>query len=331
MVRHHHLHWPDDCDSAGRAHAQDRIAPRELVVDHPTLINPATSSGRCRRRRARSNAQVDRLATGVRARASGSRRAPAPAASGRCAFTTGELPWILVSPNMFARQHPRTWSRTPRYEARFVMSDPDGVAGPARRRHQDGDCLVRARKPAPHAGDASSTPTRPRSRVDRRPNWPSKGFLRVHYLPCGGGDTTTDDRAPGRQSRRHDSRARRRLRIPSRILWTDRSLNVTSPHEGTYHSRPSGTGGTPVSIAIKCRRRRRGRAGRQAPLQSDQRDAGQLGNHFEEPHASRIATSIAILGRSPIHRRPRRRLSVKEVSIRKRRGWVGLLELPRVQ
>src|SRR6476646_8095713 len=130
---------------AGRAHAEDKIAPGELVVDHPTLINlgfewPVQGDDN-------HNAQV---AVSYRRQGESQWKQALPLLRLEGERIYQENSWDLVSPNMFAGSildlEPDT-----AYEARFVMTDPDGIAGPGSAATKT--VTVRTRpEPKPYAG-----------------------------------------------------------------------------------------------------------------------------------------------------------------------------------
>ena len=138
----------------------------EFIVDPPTLINLGFEwfiDGDDNR-----NAAVDVSLSQDRARPSGSRRCRCCAC--RASASTTARSSTSISPNMFAGSildlEPDT-----AYEARFVLSDPDGVDGDApedrHRAHAAGADAVRGRP-------RRFTSIRPDSR-DRRSSRRSKG------------------------------------------------------------------------------------------------------------------------------------------------------------
>src|SRR3954468_24868433 len=110
--------------SAGAAVSGDKVKPGEFIVDHPTLINLGFEwliQGDDNR-----NAQVN---VSFRKRGEAPWRAGLPLLrlQGERIYQNQGV-FDVVSPNMFAGSildlEPDT-----EYEARFVMSDPDGLAG----------------------------------------------------------------------------------------------------------------------------------------------------------------------------------------------------------
>src|SRR3978361_322149 len=105
------------------AAADNKVRPGELAIDHPTLINLGFEwviQGDDNR-----NAQVE-VSYRKQGDAQWKQGMPLLRLQGERIYQQGS--WDVVSPNMFAGSildlEPDT-----AYEARFVMSDPDGMAG----------------------------------------------------------------------------------------------------------------------------------------------------------------------------------------------------------
>jgi hypothetical protein len=228
-------------DSAAAADNGNKVKPGEFVIDHPTLINLGFEwliQGDDNR-----NAQVE-----VSYRKQGEpqwRQAlPLLRLQGERIYQNQGV-FDVVSPNMFAGSildlEPDTM-----YEARFVMSDPDGILG------RNGKTVtktvtVRTRpEPKPHAGgrvfhvyppDYKGTKTEPAF----------DAVMCAYNYYCGGGDTVTAGRP--------------RVKAGDTILvhaglykyhpeyYTgDRTINATTPVEGTYYLTASGTPDKPIVI-----------------------------------------------------------------------------------
>src|SRR4029453_18909244 len=220
------------CVSIGNQHliaaATDiKVTPGELVVDHPTLINLGFEwviDGDANR-----NAQV---AVSYR------RQGDAPWQQGLPLLRLqGERiyqrdSWDLVSPNMFAGSILDLQPDTP-YEARFVLSDPDGIGG-QRGSSVTRTVTVRTRpEPKPYAG-GKVFHVYPATYKGPKQEPAFEGVMCAYNTYCGGGDTTTT--------------ARPRVKAGDTILvhagvyayhpeyyGPDRSFTVTSPYEGTYY------------------------------------------------------------------------------------------------
>ena len=132
------------------------------------------------------------------------------------------------------------------YEARFVLTDPDGDRRPRGRRHEDRDRSHPAGAEAVRGRHACSTSIRRATRA-RRIEPAFDGIMCAYYYVCGGGDTTTTAR-PRVQAGRHDPGARRLYTYHPEFYGPDRTVNVTSPYEGTYYLSASGTPERPIAI-----------------------------------------------------------------------------------
>ncbi len=190
------------------ARAANAVVPGELVVEPPTLINLGFEwfiEGDDNR-----NASGGRVVPQAGRRPRGSRRCRCCAC--RASASTAESRVDVVAPNMFAGSildlEPDT-----AYEARFVMSDPDGVRGDGRAHGR----TVRTRaEPKPYAGgrvvprlSARLHGTEDRAGV-RRADVRLQLLVRRHRLGHVG--------PAARAARRHDPRARRRLQVqPLRV------------------------------------------------------------------------------------------------------------------
>jgi hypothetical protein len=224
---------------AGAAEAEDKVTPGELVIDHPTLINLGFEwivQGDDNR-----NAQV---AVTYRQQGENDWKQGLPLLRLQGERIYQENSWNLISPNMFAGSILDLKPGTA-YEARFVLSDPDGVVdqNPAATR----TVVVRTRpEPRPFAGGRVYH-VYPPTYTGTKAEPAFEGIMCAYYYVCGGGDTT--------------STARPRVKAGDTILvhagvykyrpefyGPDRSLNVTSPYEGTYFLTARGTPDKPIAI-----------------------------------------------------------------------------------
>src|SRR5437868_458248 len=227
--------------SAGAAVSGDKVKPGELIVDHPTLINLGFEwliEGDDNR-----NAQVE-VSYRKQGQSQWKQGLPLLRLQGERIYQNQGV-FDVVSPNMFAGSildlEPDT-----EYEARFVMSDADGFVG------QNGKTVtktvtVRTRpEPMPYVGgrvfhvypaDYKGTKIEPAF----------DAVMCAYNYYCGGGDTVTAGRP--------------RVKAGDTILvhaglykyhpeyYTgDRTINATTPVEGTYYLTANGTPEKPIVI-----------------------------------------------------------------------------------
>jgi hypothetical protein len=218
-----------------------KVKPGELVVDPPTLINLGFEwviEGDENR-----NAKVE-----VSYRKQGSAvwksALPLLRLQGERIYQT-EGVFDVLSPNMFAGSildlEPGTF-----YEARFTVSDPDGLAG------QTGTALtktltVRTREePRPFEGGRVFHVYPPDYKGPKIE--PSFNALMCAYnYYCGGGDTVTAGRPrvkPGDVILLHAGL----YKYHPEFYTGDRTINATTPYEGTYYLTASGTPEKPIVI-----------------------------------------------------------------------------------
>ncbi len=226
---------------AAAADSRVKVRPGELVIDPPTLINLGFEwivDGDDNR-----NAAVD-----VFYRKEGSTAwksaLPLLRLQGERIYQ-GEGVFDVVSPNMFAGSildlDPGTW-----YEARFVMSDPDGIAG------QKAATLTKIVKvktrsePVPFAGGRTFHVYPPDYKGEKaEPAFPALMCAYNYY--CGGGDTVTAGRPrvkPGDVILVHAGL----YKYHPEYYTGDRSINATTPFEGTYYLTANGTPEKPIAI-----------------------------------------------------------------------------------
>ena len=228
-------------DGAHAAENRNKVKPGEFIVDHPTLINLGFEwfiDGDDNR-----SAQV---AVSYRKQVENEWKQALPLLrlQGERIYQDQGV-FDVVSPNMFAGSildlEPDTT-----YQARFVMSDPDGFAGQSDKTVTKAVTVRTRPEPKPYAG----------GRVFHV--YPS-GFKGIKIEPafdavmcaynyyCGGGDTVTAGRP--------------RVKAGDTILvhaglykyhpeyYTgDRTINATTPVEGTYYLTASGTPDKPIVI-----------------------------------------------------------------------------------
>ena len=226
---------------ARAAGGENRLKPGEFVIDPPTLINLGFEwmiEGDDNR-----NAAVE-----VSYRKQGESRwkpgLPLLRLQGERIFQPQGV-FDVVSPNMFAGSildlEPDT-----AYEARFVMTDPDGLIG------ESGTSVtktvtVRTRpEPKPYSGGRVFhvyPPTYKGTRIE-----PAFDALMCAYnYYCGGGDTVTAGRPrvrPGDIILVHAGL----YKYHPEYYTGDRTINATTPFEGTYYLTARGTPEKPIVI-----------------------------------------------------------------------------------
>jgi hypothetical protein len=228
-------------DRAGAADSINKVTPGEFVIDHPTLINLGFEwliQGDDNR-----DARVD-VSYRKRGESQWKVAMPLLRLQGERIYQNQGV-FDVVSPNMFAGSILDLDPDTD-YEARFIMSDPDGVVG------QNGKTAtktvtVRTRpEPKPYAGGKVFhvyPPDYKGTKIE-----PAFDALMCAYnYYCGGGDTVTAGRP--------------RVKAGDIILvhaglykyhpeyYTgDRSINATTPVEGTYYLTANGTPEKPIVI-----------------------------------------------------------------------------------
>jgi hypothetical protein len=235
------LSLPGLADGPGAGDIALKVKPGELVVDHPTLINLGFEwviDGDDNR-----NARVD-----VSYRKQGDtlwkQALPLLRLQGERIYQTDGV-FDVISPNMFAGSildlEPDT-----AYDARFVMSDPDGLVG------QRGNVVtktvtVRTRaEPKPYAGGRVFHVYPPGYQGTKiEPAF--DGVMCAYNYYCGGGDTVTAGRPrvkPGDTILVHAGL----YKYHPEFYTGDRTINATTPFEGTYYLTASGTADRPIAI-----------------------------------------------------------------------------------
>jgi hypothetical protein len=218
-----------------------KIKPGELIVDPPTLINLGFEwlvEGDDNH-----NAQVD-----VSYRKQGDvqwkQALPLLRLHGERIYQNQGV-FDVISPNMFAGSildlEPDT-----AYEARFVMSDPDGFQGQSVK-NVTRTVTVRTRpEPMPYAGGRVFHVYPPGYKGTRvEPAF--DGLMCAYNYYCGGGDTVTAGRPrvkPGDMILMHAGT----YKYHPEFYTGDRSINATTPVEGTYYLTASGTPEKPIVI-----------------------------------------------------------------------------------
>lgn len=223
----------------GAAPTDLQVTPGEFVVENPTLINLGFEwhiDGDANR-----NASVD-VSYRKQGETAWQRALPLARLHGEQTFQRNVF--NLITPNMFAGSildlEPGT-----AYEARFVMSDPDGVAGPAANATKT--VTVRTR-PEPVPASAGNTyHVYPTKWQGQKIEPAFEGIMCAYNYYCGAGDT-----APG---------GRPRVKPGDTILVhagtyayfyefyaNQTQINATTTFEGTYYLTADGTAERPIVI-----------------------------------------------------------------------------------
>src|SRR2546427_10407066 len=228
-------------DSAGAAENGNKVKPGEFIIDHPTLINLGFEwviQGDDNR-----NAKVE-VSYRKQGEAQWKQGLPLMRLQGERIYQTQGV-FDVISPNMCAGSildlEPDTL-----YEARFVLSDPDGLIG------QSGKTLtkivkVRTRpEPMPAAGGKvyHFYPTDHKG-AKTEPSF--DGLMCAYNYYCGGGDTVTAGRPrvkPGDTILMHAGL----YKYHPEYYTGDRTINSTTPVEGTYYLTARGTPEKPIVI-----------------------------------------------------------------------------------
>src|SRR5262245_61348994 len=209
-----------------------RVTPGEFIVDHPTLINLGFEwriDGDANR-----NASVE-VTYRKQGDSAWQRGLPLLRLQGERIYQADS--WNLVSPNMFAGSILDLQPGTA-YEARFVMTDPDGIGGPASQATKT--VVVHTRSEPQPATGGKTYHVYPASYQGPKSEPAFEGIMCAYYYTCGGGDTTTTARPrvkPGDTILVHAGH----YAYHPEFYGPDRTNNVTSPYEGTYYLAASGT------------------------------------------------------------------------------------------
>src|SRR6266446_5147153 len=226
---------------AGAAVNGNKVKPGEFIIDHPTLINLGFEwliQGDDNR-----NAQVE-VSYRKQGNSDWRQGLPLLRLQGERIYQNQGV-FDVISPNMFAGSildlEPDT-----AYEARFVMSDPDGLIG------QSGKALtktvnVRTRpEPVPAAG-GKVYHVYPTDYKGSKIEPAFDGLMCAYNYYCGGGDTVTAGRP--RVKRGDTILVHAGLyKYHSAVYTGDRTINATTPFERTYYLTASATADRPIAI-----------------------------------------------------------------------------------
>jgi hypothetical protein len=225
--------------TTGAAPGDARVTPGEFVVEHPTLINLGFEwhiDGDANR-----NARVD---VSFRKPGEATWRAAMPLARLQGEQVYWRSIFNLVVPNMFAGSildlEPDT-----AYEARFVLTDPDGIAGPAASATKV--VTVRTRpEPMPAAG-GKMYHVYPVKWQGPKIEPAFEGIMCAYNYYCGAGDTAPGGRPrvkPGDTVLVHAGT----YAYHYEFYANQTTVNATTTFEGTYYLTADGTPERPIVI-----------------------------------------------------------------------------------
>src|SRR5579864_362902 len=219
---------------------ENKVKPGELVIDHPTLINLGFEwmiQG--------DDNRTAQVAVTYRKQGQGEWKTGMPLLRLQGERIYQKDSWDVVSPNMFAGSildlEPDT-----AYEARFVMSDSDGIAGQTAKTVTKTVSVRTRPEPQPYAG-GKVYHVYPTTYTGTKLEPSFEGVMCAYKYYCGGGDTTTTARPrvkPGDTILVHAGL----YKYHAEYYGPDRSVNATSPYEGTYYLTASGTPDKPIVI-----------------------------------------------------------------------------------
>jgi hypothetical protein len=219
--------------------ANPRVTPGELVIDPPTLINLGFEwliEGDTNR-----NAKVE---VSYRKAGENAWQTGMPLLRLQHERVTQPNVFNLVLPNMFAGSILDLESDTA-YEARFVLTDPDGVSGPAANATKT--VTVRTRpEPKPAAG-GKVYHVYPVGYEGPRTEPAFTGIMCAYNYYCGAGDTAPGGRPrvkPGDTILVHAGTYAYRYELYA----NQTTVNATTTFEGTYYLTADGTPERPIVI-----------------------------------------------------------------------------------
>src|SRR6266566_616077 len=228
-------------DSAGAAENGNKVKPGEFIIDHPTLINLGFEwliQGDDNR-----NAQVD-VSYRKQGETQWKQGLPLLRLQGERIYQNQGV-FDVVSPNMFAGSildlEPDTT-----YEARFAMSDPDGFLGQSVKTVTRTVTARTRPEPKPYSGGRVFH-VYPTDYKGAKIQPAFDAVMCAYNYYCGGGDTVTAGRPrvkPGDIILVHAGL----YKYHPEYYTGDRSINATTPYEGTYYLTASGTPDKPIVI-----------------------------------------------------------------------------------
>ena len=218
-----------------------KVKPGELIVDPPTLINLGFEwliEGDDNH-----NAQVE-VSYRKQGETQWKQGLPLLRLHGERIYQNQGV-FDVIMPNMFAGSILDLEPNTP-YEARFVMSDPDGFQGQSVKSVTKVVTVRTRPEPMPSAG-GHVFHVYPPSYKGTKIEPAFDGLMCAYNYYCGGGDTVTAGRPrvkPGDMILVHAGT----YKYHPEFYTGDRSINATTPVEGTYYLTASGTPEKPIVI-----------------------------------------------------------------------------------
>src|SRR5260370_23684255 len=219
----------------------DRGAAGEFIIDHPTLINLGFEwliEGDDNR-----NSQVE-VSYRKRGETQWKSGLPLLRLQGERIYQNQGV-FDVISPNMFAGSildlEPDT-----EYEARFVMSDPDGIAGQSANTATKTVTVRTRSEPKPFAGGRVFH-VYPSDYKGPKIEPAFDALMCAYNYYCGGGDTVTAGRPrfkAGDTILVHTGL----YKYHPEYYTGDRTINATTPFEATYDLTTSGTPDNPIVI-----------------------------------------------------------------------------------
>jgi hypothetical protein len=232
------VNFPNSVSAAENTH---KVKPGELIIDHPTLINLGFEwliEGDDNR-----NAKVS-VSYRQQGETEWKQALPLLRLQGERIYQDQGV-FDVVSPNMFAGSildlEPDT-----AYQARFVMSDPDGFLG-KNDKTVTKTVIVRTRpEPKPYGGGRVFH-VYPSGYKGTKIEPSFDAVMCAYNYYCGGGDTVTAGR-PRVQAGDTILVHAGLYKYHPEYYTGDRTINATTPVEGTYYLTASGTPDKPIVI-----------------------------------------------------------------------------------
>ncbi len=223
------------------AQGQNKVQPGEFVIDNPTLINLGFEwfiQGDDNR-----NARVE-VSYRKQGETTWKQALPLLRLQGERIYQNQGV-FDVISPNMFAGSILDLEPDTP-YEARFVLSDPDGIRDQSKGTFMKTVTVRTRAEPKPAAGGRVFH-VYPKGYQGTKIEPAFDALMCAYNYYCGGGDTVTAGRPrvkPGDIILVHGGV----YKYHPEYYTGDIAINATTPVEGTYYLTASGTPEKPIVI-----------------------------------------------------------------------------------